>query len=577
MKKLRFMLAGFISILLLTFGYAQNVGINIANPEFHLDVRGMTNDTGAVINLSSQDQSHFIRLFSGRQGDPNPFLWWHQGDPFRFAVGDEGGSFIERMRIRSEGTVGINNLAPVSPLEVNGPEGTDLPNATPVILGEYTGNNLADVIGIKGYSRPADYYGVGGHFEGGWHGVEGRVNATGSSSYYGVMGEAFGGSGTNYGLYAQATGAGTNWAGYFNVGNVYIQEKLGIGQSTPAYPVDILSDQAVVRMITSTSGFGSVLELRNLQASPAYLGAINFNNGSGTYPGQIGYSGDNAMTFRTSNAERLRINASGYVGIGTATPESWVDIYRNSTASVPQLTLRESDVDYARMNFKVGILPYEWMIKAFPTGTPSGADFLIHYTGSGSSGTRLQIKGTGEVAIPVGADASYTTNGFLMMGMLNGANVLLDNNEILARNNGAAANLSVQRDGGNVLFCELENGRVGIGLGDADFPTDPLYRLAVNGKVICEELKVQIQSLWPDYVFHADYDLTPIDQLEKEIRNTGHLPGIPSAEDVKSSGIEIGEMQRILLEKIEELTLHIIELHKENITLRATVESLRQN
>lgn len=554
----------------------QNVGINIPSPEYLLDVRGTSTDTGGVLNIANQDISHFMRLFSGRVGDPNPFIWWREGDPLRFAVGDGVSTFNERMRIRSGGFVGINNILPQYPLQVNQPSGVMLLSGSPVILGEYTGTNLEDVIGIKGYSRPSDYYGVGGSFEGGWRGLEGKVTPTGSSSYYGVFGEVIGGSGTNVGVYANASGTGTNWAGYFAGGNVHIENRLGIGQTQPEWPLDISASQAVVRMVSTTSGFGSVLELRNLNGSPAYLGAINFNNSGSSYPGQIGYSGDNAMTFRVNGAEQMRFKSNGYMGIGNNNPESWVDIWRNSSSSVPHLTLREAEIDYARMNFKMGVLPYEWSVKALPAPAAADADFLIQYTGEASNGTRMQIKGTGEVVIPVGADASFTTNGYLMAGVSSGANVLLDNNEILARNNGFEASLSVQRDGGDLVLCELENGRVRIGSTPGGLPSDPAYLLAIGGKAICEELKVQLQASWPDYVFEDGYGLMPLQQLEREIQQLGHLPGVPSADEVLSEGIEIGEMQRIMMEKIEELTLYVIELKKQNEILAGEISRIRQ-
>ncbi|HLF65656.1 MAG TPA: hypothetical protein VI603_17980 [Saprospiraceae bacterium] len=566
-----------ISILLYTHAIAQNTGINISDPEFLLDIRGTTNDTGAVLNLSSQDVSHFIRFFSGRTGDPYPFIWWREGDPLRFAVGDGVGMFTERMRIRSGGIVGINNMTPVYPLHVNEPSGVPLLSGAPVILGEYTGTNAEDVIGVKGYSRPQDYYGVGGSFEGGWRGIEGKVTPEGSSSYYGVFGEVVGGSGTNVGIYGHAVGTGTNWAGYFGAGNVYVQNNLGIGQSIPEHPLDISSDLGAVRVLSTNHIWGSVLELKNTTPNTEYLGAINFNNSANTYPGQIGYFADHRMTFRTNGAEQLHIKSDGKLGIGSSDPQSWVDIWRNSSFSVPHLTLREAEIDYARMTFKIGLLPSEWSIKALAAPLSADADFLIQYTGDETSGTRLQIKGTGETVIPAGVDASYSSHGYLMLGASGSGNVILDNNEILARNNGAASNLSLQRDGGDLVLCELENGRVHIGTTPGGLPTDPAYLLAIGGKAICEELKVQLQTSWPDYVFSEDYALTPLTTLENKIQLLGHLPGVPSAAEVHAEGIEVGEMQRIMMEKIEELTLYVIELQKENMTVKNQIAALTES
>ncbi|MBI9037240.1 MAG: hypothetical protein JEY97_03835 [Bacteroidales bacterium] len=88
------------------------------------------------------------------------------------------------------------------------------------------------------------------------------------------------------------------------------------------------------------------------------------------------------------------------------------------------------------------------------------------------------------------------------------------------------------------------------------------YKLSVDGKIICEELRVDMQEDWPDYVFKKDYKLMPLDEVEEFINENGHLPNIPSASEMSNSGLEIGETQRLLMEKIEELTLYIIEQQK---------------
>lgn len=89
------------------------------------------------------------------------------------------------------------------------------------------------------------------------------------------------------------------------------------------------------------------------------------------------------------------------------------------------------------------------------------------------------------------------------------------------------------------------------------------YKLSVDGKIMSEELKVQMSNDWPDYVFEANYNLKSTNELEMYIEENGHLPGVPSAKDVKEEGgIHVGEMNRILLEKVEELTLLLIDQNK---------------
>jgi len=88
------------------------------------------------------------------------------------------------------------------------------------------------------------------------------------------------------------------------------------------------------------------------------------------------------------------------------------------------------------------------------------------------------------------------------------------------------------------------------------------YALSVNGKVACEEVLVEDLASWPDYVFADDYSLMSLEELEQSIQKNKHLPGIPSAAEIEENGLMLGDMQRKLLEKIEELTLYTIEQGK---------------
>ena len=95
------------------------------------------------------------------------------------------------------------------------------------------------------------------------------------------------------------------------------------------------------------------------------------------------------------------------------------------------------------------------------------------------------------------------------------------------------------------------------------------YQLTVKGKVMAEEMRVQLQAEWPDYVFAEDYQLCSIPVLAKRIDELGHLPGMPSAAQIEQNGQHLGEIQIKLVEKIEELTLHIIALNKRIAALEA--------
>jgi hypothetical protein len=94
-----------------------NVGIGLTNPTAKLDVRGSTPDDGIIFQIGNSDVSHRLILFGGRQIDPNPYIQWKQGDPLRFTT-DEGG-WSEKMRISSNGNVGIGTSNPGAALEIN--------------------------------------------------------------------------------------------------------------------------------------------------------------------------------------------------------------------------------------------------------------------------------------------------------------------------------------------------------------------------------------------------------------------------------------------------------------------------
>ncbi|SFM78549.1 hypothetical protein SAMN05428949_0782 [Chitinophaga sp. YR627] len=92
--------------------------------------------------------------------------------------------------------------------------------------------------------------------------------------------------------------------------------------------------------------------------------------------------------------------------------------------------------------------------------------------------------------------------------------------------------------------------------------TDPgEFKLAVSGAIRGKRVKVE-QNNWADFVFEPEYKLPSLCELENYIKANKHLPDVPSAKEVTKEGIDLGEMNKILLQKIEELTLHLIEQEK---------------
>lgn len=121
------------------------------------------------------------------------------------------------------------------------------------------------------------------------------------------------------------------------------------------------------------------------------------------------------------------------------------------------------------------------------------------------------------------------------------------------------------------------SGKVGIG-NVTSFPTNTLYtnyNLFVKGGILTDEVRVALSSggTWADYVFAKDYNLKPLSEVEAFIAKNKHLPNVPSAAQVKEEGINIGDMARIQQEKIEELTLYIIEQNKRIEALEAKMNT----
>lgn len=177
--------------------------------------------------------------------------------------------------------------------------------------------------------------------------------------------------------------------------------------------------------------------------------------------------------------------------------------------------------------------------------------------GSTNSGARLDVFG----------GPSWTTN--------NWARAMRTYNAHAIEFAGAGRSFGIGASGSNFYFSHVNtdgtgasnyymivdgtNGNVGIGTG----APPSMYKLAVEGTVGARKVKVQ-QGAWADFVFHDDYQLPSLHEVETFVKENKHLPGIPSEAEVKKEGVDVGEMNKLLLQKVEELTLYIIDLKKES-------------
>lgn len=166
--------------------------------------------------------------------------------------------------------------------------------------------------------------------------------------------------------------------------------------------------------------------------------------------------------------------------------------------------------------------------------------------------------GDGNTIIGYTAGRYATGSGNILLGAGAGENATGDNKLYIHNTNSNEP----------TIFGDLVTKKIGIG-GLSTFPTTAgtidvsNYKLFVKGGILTEEVRVSLQSTtWADYVFKEDYKLPTLVEVENHIKEKGHLINVPSAKEVKENGIEMGEMFRIQQEKIEELTLYIIEQNK---------------
>jgi hypothetical protein len=305
-------------------------------------------------------------------------------------------------------------------------------------------------------------------------------------------------------------------------------------------------------------------------------------------------------------------NTADSIGIGTTSPIAKLHITNGSYADYTTHNGHIMLGSASEQNLVIG----HYEILARDNGAPSPL-FLQHDGGVvrlGSGG----LAATTKLHITDGTFANLAQHGHVVIGETSGVNMVIDENEIQARNNGGANTLYLQRSGGlletggplhleasgvtgqilklngtdpnlgfyqngsyksfisltgNLLWIQSNAGKIRlegsqIAIGAVTDDADD-YKLAVAGKAICEELRVEMVDDWPDYVFAKDYKLTTLSELKDFIEKNHHLPNIPKASEIHESGLDVGEMNRKLMEKVEELTLYVIKLQEQIDELKA--------
>ncbi|UTW63139.1 hypothetical protein KFE98_02995 [bacterium SCSIO 12741] len=175
----------------------------------------------------------------------------------------------------------------------------------------------------------------------------------------------------------------------------------------------------------------------------------------------------------------------------------------------------------------------------------------------------IHIKGSGQ-AIELEADNSLSSNSQFTDIVFSNPSTPNSNRDWVIRSTGPNHTThpnylefwSPEHSNSRVYFANTK-----VGIGTTKMASGP-YQLFVAGGIRTEEVKVDLASTWPDYVFDTDYDLKDLSEVKDFIQENHHLPNVPSAEEMEE-GIELGEMVRLQMEKIEELTIYMIQLQEE--------------
>lgn len=266
---------------------------------------------------------------------------------------------------------------------------------------------------------------------------------------------------------------------------------------------------------------------------------------------------------------------TGNIGIGTTNPQNRLEIQTDMPSE--GLTIKQINIGAAGLKFENLTSNISWGLFGLGFGDAAGSGNFALYNLTASQCRFLINGGTGNVGIG-------TTTPLDNRLAINAA---VGDNGIECRV-GSNSNLiyrGINMSNGIETFQVWGNGNTVIHCTQAS-PTDHAFVVVDafgppntwvknfivrrNGTVHAREIFVNLSS-WPDYVFKTQYNLMPLEELDRFIKINHHLPNVPSAKEVEEEGLGLGDLSKIQMEKIEELTLYILELNKEIENLKSLI------
>jgi hypothetical protein len=286
--------------------------------------------------------------------------------------------------------------------------------------------------------------------------------------------------------------------------------------------------------------------------------SINFYRGGDSFGGYL--------TFNTrDNSERMRIDGDGNVGIGTGAPRQRLEVAGSSLFDSDMFTLQNGGIFFSgNGSYSAGIY-----------GRNAGTDLVFNSGGA----EKMRINSNGNLGIGTANPQSQlhiggNSNSIISIGSVsyagNSGQALAAIQVTQGGCDGGIINFQVNpwnQTGSTGIYTPItrmiinQYGNVGIGT------VNPDYKLDVLGTIRAKEVLVNLDG-GADFVFEKDYKLLPIEDVATYVQENKHLPNIPSANEMTKNGVSMGDMQVKLLQKVEELTLYVIELKKEIETMK---------